>query len=50
VSRGSLEDVYEPYLLQRGLLARTARGRVATRHAFEHLGKEQPTGRQSGLF
>jgi Holliday junction DNA helicase RuvB len=42
--------VYEPYLLQKGLLARTARGRVATRHAFEHLGKKQPTGKQTGLF
>jgi Holliday junction DNA helicase RuvB len=48
--RDTLEDVYEPYLLQRGLLARTARGRVATRHAFEHLGREQPSGAQSGLF
>lgn len=48
--RDTLEDVYEPYLLQKGLLARTARGRVATRHAFEHLGKEQPPERQPGLF
>ncbi len=48
--RDTLEDVYEPYLLQRGLLARTARGRVATRHAFEHLGKKQREGTQSGLF
>lgn len=48
--RDTLEDVYEPYLLQRGLLARTARGRVATRHAFEHLGKKLPSGVQSGLF
>jgi Holliday junction DNA helicase RuvB len=48
--RDTLEDVYEPYLLQRGLVARTARGRVATRHAFEHLGREQPSGAQSGLF
>jgi Holliday junction DNA helicase RuvB len=48
--RDTLEDVYEPYLLQKGFLARTARGRVATRHAFEHLGKEQPSGAQSGLF
>lgn len=38
--RDTLEDVYEPYLLQKGLLARTARGRVATRHAFEHLKKK----------
>jgi Holliday junction DNA helicase RuvB len=48
--RDTLEDVYEPYLLQQGLLARTARGRVATRHAFEHLGKELPSGKQSDLF
>ncbi len=48
--RDTLEDVYEPYLLQRGLVARTARGRVATRHAFEHLGKEPPSGAQPGLF
>ena len=48
--RDTLEDVYEPYLLQKGFLARTARGRVATRHAFEHLGKKQPTDRQPGLF
>jgi len=38
----TIEDVYEPYLLQRGLLERTARGRVATRRAFEHLGIEVP--------
>ena len=49
-ARDTLEDVYEPYLLQKGFLARTARGRVATRHAFEHLGKEEPTDRQAGLF
>ena len=48
--RDTLEDVYEPYLLQRGLLARTARGRVATRHAFEHLKKKPPKGRQADLF
>ena len=35
---GSLEDVYEPYLLQQGLLVRTPKGRVATQKAFEHLG------------
>lgn len=48
--RDTLEDVYEPYLLQQGLVARTARGRVATRHAFAHLGKEEPKDRQAGLF
>lgn len=35
---GTLEDVYEPYLLQQGLLARTPRGRVATPGAYRHLG------------
>jgi Holliday junction DNA helicase RuvB len=39
----TIEDVYEPYLLQRGLIERTARGRAATRRAFEHLGLE-PSG------
>ena len=37
--RGALEDVYEPYLIQSGFLERTARGRQATRQAFEHFGK-----------
>ncbi|OAT85736.1 Holliday junction branch migration DNA helicase RuvB [Desulfotomaculum copahuensis] len=35
---GTLEDVFEPYLLQTGLLARTPRGRVATVRAYRHLG------------
>jgi Holliday junction DNA helicase RuvB len=38
----TLEDVYEPYLLQRGFLERTPRGRAATRRAFVHLGLEAP--------
>ena len=38
----TIMDVYEPYLLQLGFLARTPRGRVATRHAFEHLGVAYP--------
>ena len=38
----TIEDVYEPYLLQRGFLQRTPRGRVATPHAFAHLGLEPP--------
>ena len=36
----TLEDVYEPYLLQKGFLTRTPRGRCATRRAYEHLGIE----------
>ncbi len=39
----TIEEVYEPYLLQLGFLERTPRGRVATRRAYEHLGKAQPT-------
>ena len=38
----TLEDVYEPYLLQRGLMVRTPQGRVATLAAFEHLDVEPP--------
>jgi Holliday junction DNA helicase RuvB len=38
----TLEDVYEPYLLQRGFLKRTPRGRVATAAAWEHLGLKRP--------
>ncbi|MGH2947383.1 MAG: Holliday junction branch migration DNA helicase RuvB [Solirubrobacteraceae bacterium] len=40
----TIEDVYEPYLLQRGFLLRTPRGRCATVHAFRHLGVEPPEG------
>ena len=38
----TIEDVYEPYLLQCGLIERTPRGRAATRRAFTHLGLEAP--------
>jgi Holliday junction DNA helicase RuvB len=40
--QGTIEDVYEPYLLQRGLIERKPRGRTATRRAFAHLGLEPP--------
>jgi Holliday junction DNA helicase RuvB len=43
---GTLEDVYEPFLVREGLLARTSRGRVALPPAYEHLGRERPGGRQ----
>ncbi len=36
--RGTIEDVYEPYLIQNGLIARTPRGRVATKRAYGHFG------------
>ena len=40
--RGTLEDVVEPYLIQCGFIQRTPRGRVATPHAYRHLGLEMP--------
>jgi Holliday junction DNA helicase RuvB len=44
----TVEDVYEPYLLQLGMLMRTPRGRVATPAAWAHLGVEPPAGAPSG--
>jgi holliday junction DNA helicase RuvB len=44
----TIEDVYEPYLLQCGLLQRTPRGRAATGRAYDHLGLERP--REPALF
>lgn len=41
----TLEDVYEPYLLQQGLLLRTPKGRQATEHAYHHLGLQPPEGK-----
>ena len=47
----TIEDVYEPYLLQEGLLKRTPRGRVATPRAYRHLGLIPPADPgQAGLF
>jgi len=40
--RGTIEDVIEPYLIQQGFMMRTARGRVATRNAYLHLGLKPP--------
>ena len=40
----TVEDVYEPFLMQQGFIARTARGRVATDLAYRHLGLEPPGG------
>jgi Holliday junction DNA helicase RuvB len=44
----TVEDVYEPYLLQEGFLQRTPRGRVATSAAFAHLGLEAPATQAAG--
>ena len=41
-ARDTVEDVYEPYLLQCGLIQRTPRGRIATRRAYAHLGVRMP--------
>jgi holliday junction DNA helicase RuvB len=44
--RGTLEDVVEPYLIQEGFLQRTARGRIATRTAYQHFGLPVPAARE----
>jgi Holliday junction DNA helicase RuvB len=46
----TIEDVYEPYLLQCGLLKRTPRGRAATKRAYEHIGLEAPVTAPESLF
>jgi Holliday junction DNA helicase RuvB len=49
--RDTIEDVYEPYLLQQGFIGRTPRGRIATYKAYEHLGKRPRRGaQQAELF
>jgi Holliday junction DNA helicase RuvB len=45
-----VEDVYEPYLIQQGMLVRTPRGRVALAAAWEHLGLTPPPQGPGGLF
>jgi Holliday junction DNA helicase RuvB len=46
--RGTIEDVLEPFLIQQGFLMRTARGRVATRHAYTHFGLAPPAREVTG--
>ena len=48
----TVEDAYEPFLLQQGLLRRTPRGRVATEHAYAHLGvaPPEPSGGQTSML
>jgi len=46
---GTIEEVYEPFLIQEGYLMRTPRGREATELAYKHLGKLRP-GPQGDLF
>ncbi len=47
---GTLEDVYEPYLIQQGYLDRTPRGRVATALAYGRFGMKPPPAAQAGIF
>ena len=49
-SASTIEDVYEPYLLQQGYIIRTQRGRQATRKCYEHIGLTPPSNEQHGLF
>ncbi|MCX6765381.1 MAG: Holliday junction branch migration DNA helicase RuvB [Candidatus Moranbacteria bacterium] len=46
----TIEDVFEPYLIQIGFLARTPRGRVVTENAFRHLGHKLPSNHQQKLM
>ena len=48
--RDTIEDVYEPYLLQQGYIGRTPRGRVATKKAYDHLGVQRDPKKQRGFF
>jgi Holliday junction DNA helicase RuvB len=48
--RDTIEEVIEPYLIQLGLIARTARGRCLNGRAWTHLGLNPPAGAQEGLF
>jgi holliday junction DNA helicase RuvB len=45
----TIEEIYEPFLMQQGLLARTPRGRVVTEAAYTHLGMQAPTSSQHKL-
>jgi len=48
--KDTIEDVIEPFLLQRGYLQRTPRGRIATPRAYEHLDRQTPPGKNMDLF
>jgi len=47
---GTIEDVYEPFLVREGYLARTPRGRTALASAYAHLGRDRPRGGQGELL
>ena len=46
--KSTVEDVYEPYLIQEGYLQRTPRGRLATLQAYRHFGMTRPNGGTQG--
>ena len=51
--RGTIEDVIEPFLIQQGFMSRTARGRMATRRAWQYFGLQAPRSSSEatpGLF
>jgi Holliday junction DNA helicase RuvB len=47
---GTIEDVYEPFLIQEGFLQRTMRGREVTQRAYEHLGRKWNKANDNLLF
>ena len=48
--KDTIEDVYEPFLIQEGFLERTPRGRMVTKLAYKHLGMPVPASGQKELF
>ncbi|MEN9979365.1 MAG: Holliday junction DNA helicase RuvB C-terminal domain-containing protein, partial [candidate division WOR-3 bacterium] len=47
---GTIEEVYEPYLVQQGFIQRTPRGRIATKLAYQHLNRTPPKPEQPHLL
>jgi Holliday junction DNA helicase RuvB len=48
--RDAIEDIIEPFLIQKGFVQRTPRGRMLTPHAFRHMGFPEPRREPSGQF
>ena len=48
--KDTIEDVYEPFLLLKGFIQRTPRGRIVTENAYKHLGISKPNNLQENLF
>ncbi len=46
----TIEEVYEPFLIQKGYLSKTPRGRIVTQKAYEYMGRKSVTGKQSTFF